>query len=86
MEIIIHRINKIKNLKTIPTKFGVEIDLRDFNKDLILQHDPFKKGDLFEKYLENFKHGTLIIDVKSERIEQKAIRLLKKNKIKNFFF
>ena len=55
MEIIIHRINKIKNLKTIPTKFGVEIDLRDFNKDLVLQHDPFKKGDLFEKYLENKK-------------------------------
>lgn len=86
MEIIIHRVNKIKNLENIPKNFGVEIDLRDYNKELVVQHDPFKRGDVFEKYLKKYKHGTLIIDVKSERIEQEAIRLLKKNKIKKYFF
>ena len=86
MEIIVHRVNKIKDLMKIPKKYGVEVDLRDFNKDLIIQHDPFKKGDLFDKYLKQYKHGTLIINVKSERIEYKIIQILKKNKIKNYFF
>lgn len=86
MEIIVHRVNKIKNLVKVPHKYGVEIDLRDFNKDLIIQHDPFKKGDLFSKFLKQYKHGTLIINIKSERIEYKIIEILKKNKIKRYFF
>ena len=28
MEFIIHRINKIKDLKSLPKKFGTEIDVR----------------------------------------------------------
>jgi len=86
MEIIIHRVNKVKDLIKIPKKYGVEVDLRDFNKDLIIQHDPFKNGDHFHKFLKQYEHGTLIINVKSERIEYKIIEILKKNKIKNYFF
>jgi hypothetical protein len=41
MKIIVHRINKILNLKIITKKFGLEIDLRDFNKDLVLTTWPF---------------------------------------------
>ena len=51
MIVIIHRINKIKELKKIPKKYGVEIDIRSSNKKLILSHDPHKKGDDFKKYL-----------------------------------
>ena len=40
MEIIIHRVNKIKKLKKIPTTYGVEIDIRSFKSKLILSHDP----------------------------------------------
>ena len=86
MEIIVHRVNKIKDLIKIPQKFGVEIDIRDFGKDLVIEHDPFKKGQSFEKYLKKYRHGTLILNVKSERIEYKIIDLLKKYKIKNYFF
>ena len=42
MEIIIHRVNKIKFLKSIPKNFGVEIDVRSFNSELILNHEPKK--------------------------------------------
>jgi hypothetical protein len=86
MEIIVHRVNKIKDLIKIPQKFGVEIDIRDFGKDLVIEHDPFKKGQSFEKYLKKYRHGTLILNVKSERIEYRIIDLLKKYKIKNYFF
>ena len=53
MEIIVHRVNKINELSKIPNKYGVEIDIRDFGKDLIIQHDPFKKGQSFKKYIKN---------------------------------
>lgn len=86
MEIIVHRVNKVNELIKIPKKYGVEIDLRDFEKEVIIQHDPFKKGQLFKNYLRKYNHGTLILNVKSERIEYKIIDLLKKNKIKNYFF
>ena len=86
MEIIVHRVNQIKDLKKIPKKYGVEIDLRDFHNNIVIQHDPFKNGDIFEKYLNHYNHGTLILNVKSERIEYEVIKILKKKKIKKYFF
>ena len=38
MEFIIHRINKIKDLKLIPNEFGTEIDIRSNGSSLILNH------------------------------------------------
>lgn len=86
MEIIVHRVNQIKDLKKIPKKYGVEIDLRDFHNKIVIQHDPFKNGDIFEKYLNHYNHGTLILNIKSERIEHEVIKILKKKKIKKYFF
>ena len=40
---ILHRINTINKLKNIDKKYGVGIDLRSFQKNLILHHDPFAK-------------------------------------------
>ena len=86
MEIIIHRINSLSKLKNVPKNYGIEIDVRDFKKDLILSHDPFKKGDKLDKFLKYYNHGTLIINIKSEYIESKVMRLLKKYQIKKYFF
>lgn len=86
MKFIAHRINTIEELKKIPKEFGVEIDLRDFGNELVLQHDPFKGGELFEDYLKHYKHGTLILNIKSERIELKVLELLEKYPVKDYFF
>ena len=66
MEIIIHRINTISELKTINPTFGVEIDIRTYGSDLVLSHDPFKIGDKLEDYLYEYKHGTLIFNIKRQ--------------------
>ena len=42
MEIIIHRVNTIKELKAIPSEYGTEIDIRAFGSELILNHEPVK--------------------------------------------
>ncbi len=87
MEFIAHRVNSIEDLEKLPREYGVEIDLRD-KKDgsLFLSHDPFSDGDDFEDYLKKYQHGTMIVNIKSERIEYKCIELLEKYNIKEYFF
>ena len=86
MEYIAHRINTVKELKQVPPEFGVEVDLRDHGRRLVLQHDPFKGGEDFSAYLKHYRHGTLILNIKSERIEYRVLELVKKYKIKKYFF
>ena len=75
MILISHRINTIEELKQTKKFYGVEVDLRDEKRGVYIHHDPFKKGDLFSKFLKQYKHGTLIINIKSERIEYKIIEI-----------
>ena len=86
MEIIIHRVNKIKDLNKLDQKFGVEIDLRSYKNKVILSHEPFENGDNFEDYIDNYKHGTLVLNIKEAGIENEVLKIVKKNKkIKNYF-
>ena len=87
-QFICHRINKLEELHKIDKQFGVELDIRDDHKSgkLILAHDPFVNGEYFEDYLQNYKHNTLILNIKSERIELDCLKLLEKYNIKNYFF
>ena len=86
MEIIYHRRNTIEELILTSKQYGVEIDIRSDSKDLILHHDPFKKGDLLKDWLCEYDHGTLILNVKEEGLEDKIINLIDRFRIKNYFF
>lgn len=86
MEFIAHRINTIEELRKVPKEYGVELDLRDYGERLILQHDPFTDGEDFEEYLKFYDNGTMILNIKSERIEYKALELIKRYNIKKYFF
>ena len=87
MEFIAHRINTIDELRKLPGKYGVELDLRDdLNGSIYIQHNPFEPGEDFENYLKEYQHGTMILNIKSERIEWKILRLLEQYDIKNYFF
>lgn len=83
---IAHRINTVKELSMLPAEYGVELDLRDSGDKLILQHDPFSSGEEFDDYLKHYHHGTMILNIKSERIEHKVLELLKKYSISDYFF
>ena len=84
MQIIIHRINKIEQLKGIPQKYGVEIDIRGYGDKILLNHDPIDdpiKYDELETYLQNFNHAFIIFNVKEAGYEQKIINLTAEYKI-----
>ena len=86
MDYIAHRINTIKQLKLLDNKYGIEIDIRDDGKDLIIVHDPFKKGIKLKKFLKFYNHKIIIANIKSERIEDRVIKVFRENKISNYFF
>jgi hypothetical protein len=81
-----HRVNTINKLKKTPKYYGIEADLRDYEKKIILSHDPFKSGDSFNEFLKVYDHKFLVLNIKSEGIESSILKLLKKFKIKNYFF
>lgn len=85
MLIIIHRVNTIKSLLTVPHEFGVEIDVRAYKGDLVLTHDPYKSGDKLEDYLKKYNHSFIIFNIKEAGIEKKVIELADKYKIKDYF-
>lgn len=85
MEIVIHRVNTIKELKKIPHKFGCEIDIRANGSDLVLNHDPFVAGENFIDYIDEYKHGLLILNIKEAGIEQSVLSEIRKRNIENFF-
>lgn len=85
MLLISHRVNNIANLIKLNKKYGIEIDIRDQGKNLIVVHDPFKKGVKLNTYLKYYRHSFIIANIKSEGVEEKTIKLFKRFKIKNYF-
>ena len=86
MIFVAHRINNLETLKKIPIGIGVEFDVRDYKKNLVLSHDPFSNGLSLEKFLEKVGDKFLIINIKSDGIESRIFKILKKKKITKYFF
>ena len=91
MQIIHHRINSLCSLEKIPYDHGIEVDVRYHENNLILKHDPFnhhinsdtKLIDLLKVYKCS---GPIILNLKTEGIENECINLMTKYNIKNWFF
>lgn len=84
---IAHRINTREALAKLPEEYGVELDLRDnLEGKIYIQHNPFENGEDFEEYLKEYRHGTMILNIKSERIEHKVLELINRYHVKEYFF
>jgi hypothetical protein len=87
IQYIAHRINSLDELRKLPHKLGLEFDIRDsHNGNLRIVHDPFIDGEDFKRFISGYQHKTLIINVKSERIELKVLEYLQKFNITDYFF
>ena len=83
---ILHRINTKEGLINTPIKYGIEVDIRSNGERLIISHDPFLLGEDFLEWLSVYRHGTLILNVKEEGLEERLISLMFDSKIDDFFF
>jgi hypothetical protein len=86
MKLIAHRKNTVAELRVSPLEYGVEVDIRSYAGELVIHHDPFVKGELFEPWLAEYRHGTLILNVKEEGLEARLIELMKRRGIDDYFF
>ena len=64
MLIIKHRLNTIKKLENLKHDYGAEIDIRSYNREIIISHDPFKKGEKLKKWLKNLNINSLYLILK----------------------
>ncbi|WJV54601.1 phosphatidylinositol-specific phospholipase C/glycerophosphodiester phosphodiesterase family protein [Prodigiosinella aquatilis] len=86
MEYIIHRRNTIAELNNTPVDCGVEVDIRSESGRLVIHHDPFVVGEDFDTWAAAYRHGTLILNVKEEGLEQEVLGCMSRHNITNFFF
>ena len=81
---VIHRINNINQLKIINKKFGIEVDVRSYGKEIVVNHDPFIKSLNFSKWINFYDHKILFVNIKEVGIERTVLDILNLNGIKNF--
>jgi hypothetical protein len=86
MKIYKHRVNSKSALETVESTFGVEIDLRTKSHALILAHDAFTQGELFEDWLSAWRGQPLILNVKEDALEEKILEILNQHGVTDFFF
>lgn len=86
MKIIAHRRNTIQDLKATPKEYGVEVDIRSLEQQLIIHHDPFVAGESFEDWIAAYQHRTLILNIKEEGLESRLITLMQAHGIDDYFF
>lgn len=87
MEYIAHRVNTVEELRRLSPAYGVELDLRDgLNGRIYISHNPFEAGEDFEEYCQEYRHGTMILNIKSERIEHEVLKYMERYHIEKYFF
>lgn len=86
MIIVRHRRNTLEELRATPQDLGIELDLRSRGEELIIHHDAFVDGERFEDWLDGYRHGLLILNVKEEGLEDRLIALMRERGIEDYFF
>ena len=86
MKLIFHRRNTALELLATDSKYGIEVDIRSQDDQLIIHHDPYVAGESFDEWINAYRHGTLILNVKEEGLESRLIALMQAKGITDYFF
>ena len=86
MKLISHRRNTVSELLATDPKYGIEVDIRSEGDRLIIHHDPCVAGESFDEWINAYRHGTLILNVKEEGLESRLIALMQSKGLTDYFF
>lgn len=81
-----HRLNQLEKLENTPVLWGAEIDLRDYDGELRLAHDPWQTGPRFADFLAAYHGGCLALNVKCDGLEEAILQELGRAERRDFFF
>ena len=70
--------------------WGIETDIRDYNKELVISHDIATDNDyttefLFDQYRSAGIKGTLALNIKADGLSKMLLLLLEKYNISDYF-
>ena len=84
MIIIKHRVNSIKEINH---KFGIEIDIHNYNNELVLAHDhPNEQCIKLDDFITHVPKNSLVaINIKNEGVEAGLKTILSRSKTTNYF-
>lgn len=85
VDIVVHRVNTIDALRAVPADCGAEVDLRADGGRIILSHEPSTPGEDFERWLDHYAHGLLVLNIKEAGIETEVLRLARAHGISRCF-
>jgi len=86
MKLILHRRNTVSELLATDSRYGIEVDIRSEGGQLIIHHDPCVAGESFGEWIDAYRHGMLILNVKEEGLEAELITLMRSKRISDYFF
>ena len=86
MLLVEHKVNTVDHLGRVSPDRGVEIDIRDYDGELRLVHDPFLAGERLEDLLAAYRHRLLIFNVKCDGLAERIIDLTETYRVRDYFF
>lgn len=85
MKYVAHRINTLAGLASLSRDIGAEIDIRADGSRLYLNHDPFAPGESLVDFLDQYRHGLLVLNMKEAGLESETLRLVRERSIPEYF-
>ncbi len=85
MQYIVHEVNTIEKLQKIPKNFGIEIDIRLLNNELVLGHDIQKNNVPLNIFLKEYDHSLIVANIKESGIEDLTFSKFEEFNINKFF-
>jgi hypothetical protein len=86
MLLIEHRVNTIEKLAAVPLHRGIEVDIRDYDGHLRLEHDPLLSGQRLADLLQASRHPLIIFNVKCDGLEERIIQMAAEYQVNDYFF
>lgn len=84
-QIVAHRINTLEQLQATPSEYGIEFDVRESERGVVVTHDPWTPGVALHEFLSHCNHAFYIVNIKCEGIEETVLKLLWSYHIEKFF-
>ena len=82
---IAHRISDFESLEKVPQDVGIEFDVHAYGDKLVIAHDAFSSGILFNEFVQKASNRFLAVNIKEEGIEEKVLEIVFASKCENFF-
>jgi hypothetical protein len=86
MVLIEHRVNTVEHLRRVPPERGIEVDVRDYEGDVRLVHDPWLSGERLTDLLAAYQHALLVFNVKCDGLEDRIVELAAQYQVRDYFF